>query len=181
VVVSIIAVLIGLAFPVFQGAQNSAKNAAAKNDLTQIVAAVSAFYTEYGTYPSTYSPEMTFDGKNGNNNDKLFNELRGNQFATMNPRNIGFIAPPVAKDATKPKGGIGQNDGRWYDPWGQEYLVRLDTDYDRQVTNPYSKNAGFSGGKIDQGVIAWSLGKDGKGGSGDKASGDAKDDVISWQ
>ncbi|MGZ5554013.1 MAG: type IV pilin protein, partial [Chthoniobacterales bacterium] len=134
VVVSIIAVLIGLAFPVFQGAQNSAKNAAAKNDLTQIVAAVSAFYTEYGTYPSTYSPEMTFDGKNGNNNDKLFNELRGNQFATMNPRNIGFIAPPVAKDATKPKGGIGQNDGRWYDPWGQEYLVRLDTDYDRQVT-----------------------------------------------
>ncbi|MGZ5553877.1 MAG: hypothetical protein ACXWHF_09590, partial [Chthoniobacterales bacterium] len=119
-----------------------------------------------------------FDGVS-KHNDEIFNDLRGNNFAKMNPRNIGFIAPPVAKDATKPKSGIGQNDGRWYDPWGQEYRVRLDLDYNRQVANPYSKNAGFT--TLDQGVLAWSLGKDGKGGSGDKNSGDAKDDVVSWQ
>src|SRR3954465_3132550 len=51
VVIVIIAVLAGLAFPVFQSIQNSAKKTQAKNDLTQIVTAVNAFYTEYGKYP----------------------------------------------------------------------------------------------------------------------------------
>ena len=51
VVIVIIAVLMGLAFPVFQGIQNQAKKTQAKNDLTQIVTAVNAFYTEYGKYP----------------------------------------------------------------------------------------------------------------------------------
>src|SRR3982751_5930949 len=51
VVIVIISVLAGLAFPVFQSVQNSAKKTQAKNDLTQIVTAVNAFYTEYGKYP----------------------------------------------------------------------------------------------------------------------------------
>src|SRR3954447_7869288 len=51
VVISIIAVLAGLALPVFQSVQNSAKKTQAKNDLVQIVTAVNAFYTEYGKYP----------------------------------------------------------------------------------------------------------------------------------
>ena len=51
VVIAIIAILVGLAFPVFQGVQNQAKKTQAKNDLVQIVTAVNAFYTEYGKYP----------------------------------------------------------------------------------------------------------------------------------
>ena len=51
VVIVIIAVLMGLAFPVFSSIQNQAKKTQAKNDLTQIVTAVNAFYTEYGKYP----------------------------------------------------------------------------------------------------------------------------------
>src|SRR5438105_1714763 len=51
VVIVIIAVLMGVAFPVFQSVQNQAKKTQAKNDLTQIVTAVNAFYTEYGKYP----------------------------------------------------------------------------------------------------------------------------------
>src|SRR5437763_13488353 len=51
VVIVIIAVLAGFAFPVFQSVQNSAKKTQAKNDVTQIVTAVNAFYTEYGKYP----------------------------------------------------------------------------------------------------------------------------------
>src|SRR5438552_10278967 len=51
VVIAIIAVLLGLVFPVFQGVLDRAKKVQAKNDLTQIVTAVNAFYTEYGKYP----------------------------------------------------------------------------------------------------------------------------------
>jgi prepilin-type N-terminal cleavage/methylation domain-containing protein len=51
VVIAIIAALLGLAFPVFQGVLDRAKKVQAKNDVTQIVTAVNAFYTEYGKYP----------------------------------------------------------------------------------------------------------------------------------
>ena len=51
VVIAIIAILIGLLFPAFKAVQDQAKRTQAKNDLTQIVNAVNAFYTEYGKYP----------------------------------------------------------------------------------------------------------------------------------
>src|SRR3989449_2467136 len=52
VVIAIIAILAGLLFPAFRGVQDQAKRTQAKNDLTQIVTAVNAFYTEYGRYPA---------------------------------------------------------------------------------------------------------------------------------
>src|SRR5437762_4615613 len=70
VVIAIIAVLLGLAFPVFQGVLDRAKKVQAKNDLTQIVTAVNAFYTEYGKYPV-----VTDDAPIANNSD-LFYTLR---------------------------------------------------------------------------------------------------------
>lgn len=184
IVIAIIAILGGLAFPAYQGVTDRAKKVQAKNDVTQIVTAVNAFYTEYGLYPSTYSPEMTYDGANGNTNDKLFNALRG-QDASVNPRNIQFISPPSVKDNTKPRSGISGSDGQWYDPWGKPYVVRMDTNFDNVVTNPYSKNAGFSP-NLNATVIAWCFGPNSQsdsvpGPGGDKNAGVDADDVISWQ
>src|SRR3954447_21606630 len=51
VVIAIIVVLAGLLFPAVQSVLERAKKVQAKNDLTQIVTAVNAFYTEYGRYP----------------------------------------------------------------------------------------------------------------------------------
>src|SRR5213594_3515356 len=51
VVIAIIAILIGLLFPAFRAVQDQAKRTQAKSDLTQIVNAVNAFYTDYGRYP----------------------------------------------------------------------------------------------------------------------------------
>src|SRR5947209_11382583 len=59
VVIAIIAVLLGLAFPVFQGVLDRAKKVQAKNDVTQIVTAVNAFYTEYGKYPTAATTDAT--------------------------------------------------------------------------------------------------------------------------
>ena len=63
----IIAVLMGLAFPVFQGVQNQARRTQARNDLMQIVTAVNAYYAEYGKYPLTpATPADTTYGADAN-------------------------------------------------------------------------------------------------------------------
>ncbi|MGC2627477.1 MAG: hypothetical protein WA269_11610, partial [Candidatus Udaeobacter sp.] len=64
---------------------------------------------------------------------------------------------------------------------GNNYVIRIDGDYNNQVVNPYTANAGAS--PLSIGVIALSLGADKSGGVGsaDKNAGNAKDDVVSWQ
>jgi prepilin-type N-terminal cleavage/methylation domain-containing protein len=184
VVIVIIAVLMGLAFPVFQSVQNQAKKTQAKNDLTQIVTAVNAFYTEYGKYPTTAASDAAATYGSSNSNKLLFDELRGIT-NTLNPRQIVFISPADAKDPADPRNGIAGSTsasaGQYFDPWGKPYFVSIDWDYDNQVTNPYNANTGAGPAKIRQGVLAWSLGKDKSGGTGSKASTDSNDDVISWQ
>ena len=177
VVISIIAVLMGLAFPVFQGVQNTAKKTQAKNDLVQIVTAVNAFYTEYGRYPVGTTNEGPYGGL-GASSKPILDELRGLAAVTLNTRAIVFISPPDAKDQTNSRGGIKTSDGQWYDPWGTPYAIILDANYDNEVLNPFTANAGSVA--LRAGVITWSFGKDQRTGA-DKNVSPGKDDVISWQ
>ena len=199
VVISIIAILIGLLFPALRGMQDQAKRAQAKNEVSQIVTAVNAFYTEYGRYPISTTIDTTFGpGGSPTTNETLFTELRGctaaagscPAAATINTRQIVFISPPDVKDPASPRSGIATQTvtvngvsiplGSYVDPWGKNYVVRIDGDYTNTVPNPYSQNAGATP-NLQLGVIAWSLGSDGLGGSGDKSLTNASDDVISWQ
>jgi prepilin-type N-terminal cleavage/methylation domain-containing protein len=178
IVIGIIAILIGLLFPAFKGVQDQARRTQAKNDLTQIVTAVNAFYTEYGRYPTTATTDAAATygpGGSTTENGGLFSELRATS-TTLNTRQIVFISPPDAKDQNNPRSGIKTSTGGYYDPWGSEYAVALDADYNNQVANPYTSNAGATP-NLQNGVIAWSLGKDGVQGTDFNAS----DDVISWQ
>jgi prepilin-type N-terminal cleavage/methylation domain-containing protein len=191
VVIAIIAILIGLLFPAFQAVQNQAKRTQAKNDLTQIVTAVNAYYTEYGKYPLV-AVDNTIYGPAGSLNDGLFYTLRAvasgaNAANVANPRKIVFISPPDVKDPANPRSGIGTavaTIGQYFDPWGKSYNVEIDGGYDNTVANPYTANAGATP-NLQLGVIAWSLGADGSGAtaaaSGDKNTGVYADDVISWQ
>jgi prepilin-type N-terminal cleavage/methylation domain-containing protein len=193
VVIAIIAILIGLLFPAFKAVQNQARQTQAKNDLTQIVNAVNAFYTDYGKYPMSQNVDTTFGpGGTPSTNETLFTELRGctgntgscPAAATINTRQIVFISPPDVKDGANPRSGIGTataNKGRYFDPWGSNYVIRIDGDYNNQVINPYTINAGAN--PLQLGIIALSLGADQLGGVGsaDKNGGTASDDVISWQ
>jgi prepilin-type N-terminal cleavage/methylation domain-containing protein len=184
VVIAIIAILIGLLFPAFKAVQNQAKQTQAKNDLTQIVNAVNAYYTDYGKYPLVTSD--TFYGPGGTGtNDVLFNELRAAPTATQNPRQIVFINPPSVKNDTtgQRRSGVSPTDGQYYDPWGRPYDVKIDGSYDNQLTNPYSANTGAGPTPLAIGVIAWSGGKDAKAppDSGATTTFTDSDDVISWQ
>src|SRR5438309_8622097 len=109
VVIAIIAALLGLAFPVFQGVLDRARKLQAKNDVTQIVTAVNAFYTEYGRYPTTATTDATATygpGGSTTENGGLFNELRATGSFSLNSRQIVFISPPDAKNQTNPRSGI---------------------------------------------------------------------------
>ena len=184
VVIAIIAILIGLLFPAFRAVQNQAKQTQAKNDLTQIVNAVNAFYTDYGKYPLVTTADTIY-GPAANLNNTLLNVLRA-QDATNNPRQIVFISPPYVKNdaAGYRRSGVSPVTAQYYDPWGQPYNVEIDGNYDNAVANPYTVNAGATP-NLSTGVIAWSLGIDGSGAtaaaSGDKNAGVYADDVISWQ
>jgi prepilin-type N-terminal cleavage/methylation domain-containing protein len=197
VVIAIIAILVGLLFPAFKAVQNQARQTQAKNDLTQIVNAVNAFYTDYGRYPISGTVETTFGpGGSPTNNENLFRELRAcpnpptgscASAATLNTRQIVYISPPDVKNSASPRsgigitGGVGGNLGQYFDPWGTNYVIRIDGDFNNQVTNPYTANAGAN--PLQLGVVALSLGSDQSGGIGsaDKNAGAAADDVISWQ
>lgn len=196
VVIAIIAILVGLLFPAFKAVQNQARQTQAKNDLTQIVNAVNAFYTDYGKYPISTTIDTTFGlGGSPTNNETLLRELRGCTgttgsclaAATINTRQIVFISPPDVKNSASPRSGIGTtagvggNIGQYFDPWGSNYVIRIDGDYTNQVANPYTANAGAN--PLSLGVIALSLGADQSGGVGsaDKNAGTGSDDVISWQ
>jgi prepilin-type N-terminal cleavage/methylation domain-containing protein len=180
VVIAIIAILIGLLFPAFRAVQNQAKQTQAKNDLTQIVNAVNAYYTDYGKYPLVIADTLYGPG-GAATNDVLFNELRA-AGATQNLRQIVFINPPYVKNDTvgNRRSGVSPTDNQYYDPWGRPYNVRIDGNYDNQLTNPYT---GAGPSPLAIGVIAWSGGKDGKAppDAGAITTFTDSDDVISWQ
>jgi type II secretion system protein G len=190
VVITVIAILMALLFPAFRGVQDQAKRTQAKNDVTQVVTAVNAFYTEYGQYPCDAQSGVDaqdFFAADDDSNNKLFDILRGDPtnswVQAYNPKAIAFMQPAVAQDLANPRSGIGSN-GRLYDPWGSCYRIRMDNNYSGAVENPYSSNAGFN--PIQLGAIVWSIGKDLDGakaatGGGNRKTGVCNDDVLSWQ
>jgi prepilin-type N-terminal cleavage/methylation domain-containing protein len=185
VVIAIIAILMGLLFPAFKAVQNQARQTQAKNDLTQIVNAVNAFYTEYGKYPIA-----TNDNTIGPDNSGLMYTLRAdpttsnsnpNANNVVNTRQIVFINPPYVKTDTagNRRSGMSLTDGRYYDPWGTPYRMAIDGDYNNAINpNPYTANTGAGPTPLNIGVIAWSWGSDQTQGT---ANFSASDDVISWQ
>jgi prepilin-type N-terminal cleavage/methylation domain-containing protein len=196
IVIAIIAVLLGFIFPVFQGVQDRARKVQAKNDLTQIVTAVNAFYTEYGRYPiNSTTPADTYFGSasapsgstSGGSNDVLVNELRAcgsgtpscPAAATINTRLIAFISPILLSTGAT-RSGVGSN-GQYFDPWGTPYNIEMDGNYDNQLPNPYSANNGAGPAILTNGVIGWSLGKDTQPGNKGDQKFTNSDDVISWQ
>jgi len=132
VVIAIIAILAGLAFPAVQGAMGSAKKAQARNDVNQLAAAVKAFQLEYGRLPGSQS-------KDGEAPDNLIAILTSTN--TNNPRGIVFFEPKIAKGK---KNGFSTADGKYYDPWGIEYSVLLDYDYDNKIKNTNSNQTNFT-------------------------------------
>ncbi len=214
-VIAIIAILMGLLFPAVSAVKDAAKKAEAKNACTGIVAAVKQYNAEYGKYPPLDLPagkpgEAVTDALIGDPatkakvvNNVLFNTLRNidagpNKDYKLNPRKIVFLEGKAVSDPTSPrsgfldKGGEAANLGCYFDPWGTQYNVIIDTDYNNflDVDQVYEKDKDWAkDGRPHVGVGAFSLGKNKVigGDKKDKLEGifrdgqKVSDDVDSWQ
>jgi prepilin-type N-terminal cleavage/methylation domain-containing protein len=127
-VIAIIAILMGLLLPALNAAKNAAKKASAKNDLTQLVTAVKAFYTDYGTYPVDpalgtaadveYGASSDTTAAKAYHNQDLINVLRadtntadalksGTTAISINTRQVVYLDVPLVKNNLSPMSGLG--------------------------------------------------------------------------
>jgi prepilin-type N-terminal cleavage/methylation domain-containing protein len=208
VVITIIAILIGLLFPAINGAQRQAKKVQAKNDLMQIVAAMNAYYTDYGKFAVDDSKQGfdTLLGDPGGTYDNafIFNAVRAiadgnwNTSNKLNPRQVVYFNAPNVKDPANPKSGFATQDttsngnaikkGGFVDPWGNEYLVTVDSDYDGWTMDfhaysdlTYTTVTGGAGTfpAVQGSCTASSWGQDNKQGTNGDGKYKGSDDVIS--
>jgi prepilin-type N-terminal cleavage/methylation domain-containing protein len=218
-VIAIIAILMGLLFPAIGLVKEQANKARAKNDVSNIVTAVRTYNVEYGKYPSVAESGKKSDpggavedvicGDSATgaevSNSALFNTLRAipeglnaEPVHGRNPKKIVFFEGRAVSNLKQPRGGFvdnagaGGDKGSFYDPWGRQYTIVIDQNYNN-VLNLQNLYTDFTDAAKDDtddigvrlGVGALSLGKDnalGKGGNKVyKGTGEASDDVISWQ
>lgn len=204
-VIAIIAILMGLLFPAIGIIKEQARKVQAKTDVTNIVAAVKQYYTEYGKYPATQDPPVAGgsdevvgepDAGATSSNNAIFNTLRAipeglNLDHKFNPRRIVFFEGKRAADAAAPRAGFSDNatdtskKGNFYDPWGKEYFIIVDSNYDNIIglDGQYTDFSATNAPRV--GVGAFSMGKDNTLGTNNdkqyKNGSTASDDVISWQ
>jgi prepilin-type N-terminal cleavage/methylation domain-containing protein len=217
-VIAIIAILMALLFPAIGAVRESARKTQAKTDEMQVVAAVKAYNTEYGKYPNVQPNATTTAGDTlvgdmdttsgmGSqpvaDNNTLFDIIRNiadnsaNKDNQGNPRRIVFFEGKAVSNPSAPKsgfldntanGGKASSKGGFYDPWGTEYFVYLDTDYDNQIDVSANYQDFPKDSSPQVGVAVFSLGKDRSLGSPSagvnskyKSGNNTSDDVLSWQ
>src|SRR5437588_675541 len=154
VVILIIATLAAFILTGASGVLDRARKTKIKNDETQIVTAVNAYYTEYGKYPMADARQGTdtLYGKSNTapGNEDVFNVLRAiaagvNALDVLNPRKIIFFSgkdggtrprSAFATAATTDTQGNPINIGAFVDPYGNAYMVAIDGSYDGAIVDP---------------------------------------------
>jgi prepilin-type N-terminal cleavage/methylation domain-containing protein len=176
VVIGIIAILAGLAFPAITGVMKKAKKVKAQAALKDVTLGIKNYQVEYNRYPlppgqTTEDPIALSQGS------MILAILLGQNEQKLNPRQITYLEPPMGKDGA---GGLSGTDGNYalMDPWGMPYEVIIDANYDNKIANPDTKNQDptISSGAppyLIMGVAGLSFGED-------KVQ-NTKDDVVSWR
>ncbi|AKJ65125.1 prepilin-type N-terminal cleavage/methylation domain-containing protein [Kiritimatiella glycovorans] len=158
-VIGIIAILMAIVVPGVSKVKENAQKAKARTEIKSIEMAVKAYESEYGKYPNqTGASDGTFS-----TDEQLVNILRADDDADLsedNPRRIVFLEV----------GEKSLDDGDFVDPWGEEYQVAYDGNYDNEIT------AGPSVNLKGRSVAVWSSGPN----QNDQGGGDNTDDLNSW-
>jgi type II secretory pathway pseudopilin PulG len=167
IVIGIIALLSALMFPVMSLVRNNAKALKAKSMATAICAATDQFELDYGQMPIAVSTSDTqLDGNNLVKYDTYIailaqQDYAGHSYKDSEDRNLHmttYLNVPSDYDKTG-----------YIDPWGHQFVILLDTNYDGKVKLPNGKT-------VYGRVFVYSYGKNT---TDDK--GDEHDDVVSWK
>ena len=149
-VLFIAVILLVLLIPAYHGPTTGGPKAIARNELNQIITAITAYHTDYGAYPISPSISHKTDVVYGNPgslhyNSEIINVLRadgtdpGPNFQNaLNTQKQIYLDVPTVKDPTNPKNGLGTGKepngittpGEWYDPWGTPYMIFIDANDD---------------------------------------------------
>lgn len=156
VVIAIIGILAAIITPAARSALDRARAGRAKAEVTSIANAIRAYYNEYGKLPIGGSG-MPNHGDNDDNVTALYSPnvsasiiriLTDVENTTgLNPRRIGFLEHT-------------RSDGVFLDPWGNQYLIKVDSNYDGILR--------YTNMVLRVPVIVVSYGADGKAGGNDK-------------
>lgn len=98
----------------------------------------------------------------------------------INKRRIKFLDPKSGYDPTE--NGISDANAKflWRDPWGNPYILLINTDFSDKILLPYSKSK-YIAGK----VAIYSRGPNGTNDKGKNAAdgtgSDVEDDIVSWK
>ncbi|MEM7147992.1 MAG: prepilin-type N-terminal cleavage/methylation domain-containing protein [Verrucomicrobiota bacterium] len=196
VVITIIAILVGVIFAAGPAVMRNAKKASTRTDMKSLQVAIGEYYTEYNRYPvPRETTEDLFFGDGGESTEELMNVLLAepagwNADHLLNPKEIVFFEPRLAKGAAK-RSGLA-DDGKYYDVFGNEYRILVDSDYNEIIdhaevekfdyTNPGTNEGAAVDGKFEYlgGVVIQSLGQDGEHGKNGNAIYKGSDDTASW-
>ena len=192
-VIAIIAILMGLLFPVLGSAKNQARRQSAAVAIRNIVSACKSYQTDYSKFPPVpaaltgsestngyYAFGDTADGGATVGNEQLFDVLRSinrgpNANYALNKRQQKYFEMGKAKDATAPRDGFvdgseftSGTQGQLMDPWGKQYSVILDAaDSGTIDMSKFFTDLAGAPNLLRQSAVAFSMGIDGKRGGKD--------------
>jgi type II secretory pathway pseudopilin PulG len=157
----LVGILAGLLFPVATGVLRKDDRVHAEHTARNLKNAIAAYVTEYREYP-LLDPvnDLTIDSGHAVM-DVLFGSDAQKSPGGRNPRGIAFYTDRVAKPMGEGRfrKGVTLDDttaGELWDPWGNHYRVRLDTNGDGRIENPE-----VPGTHLPESILVWSAGPDG--------------------
>ncbi len=122
VVIAILAILIALGSKGLRSARINAKKAQAMIEMKSIETAIKAYMNKYGRLPAA-------DVLQGQAEPKFDEDFSKNIIAILTAEDLVLNQAEII--FLEPQGNT--LDGTFLDPWGQQYVIALDTDYNKQV------------------------------------------------
>ena len=164
VVIGIIAILAGLVLPAVAGARQKAAIVQAKSDMAAILMALKNVETTYGKMVVKDSGNYKFDGNSATDKtswikiggessqnsrsdanaaedayDSFIAELTVPTKVTtlnINTRKLKFLDPKPKFDSSAAYNSTENKKQLWLDPWGNRYVILINTDYSDKIPNP---------------------------------------------
>ena len=198
VVIAIIAILAGLLIPAVVIGQQKGRITQAKADMKTIQTSLKSVENTYqqivkpgvGYMPAASSGCVTL-GKNTSASIDAYNNFivelsdPANQiFTSSNPLNINkrkikFLDAKSSYDPTTSGTSTANQKQLWRDPWGNPYVIIINTDFTGQIPNPTGS------GTLSGSVVLYSWGPNGTADDGKNAAdgtgGGKEDDIVSWK